>query len=86
MFPEQVEQLRRQYTDKYVVVDATRPELARFGKSVGQIKTINMSGRALVQFERDNNRGWYDIELDFLKVVDKPPPKPVEKKPASKPG
>jgi len=86
MFPEQVEQLRRQYTDKYVVVDATRPELARFGQSVGQIKTINMSGRALVQFEGDNNRGWHDIDLHFLKVVDKPPPKPAEKKPAPKPG
>lgn len=81
---EQIEQLKRQYTDKYVVVDATRPELARFRDRTGQVKTVNMSGRALVQFDGgDNNIGWYDIGLDFLKVVDKPLPKPAaEEKPA----
>ena len=30
---EQIEKLRQDYTDKYVVVDATRPELARFSGS-----------------------------------------------------
>jgi len=50
------------------------------------VKTVNMSGRALVQFEANNDRGWYDIAVEDLKVVDKPPPKPVEKKaPAAKP-
>lgn len=75
---DQIESLKQQYTDKYVVVDDARPELARFRGLPGQIKTINMSGRALVEFEAYNNIGWYDIALDFLKVVDKPPAKPTE--------
>jgi hypothetical protein len=86
MLPEEIERLKRQYTDQYVVVDATRPELARFKDIVGQIKTINFSGRALVEFDADNNCGWYDIDPAFLKVVDKPPPKPAEKKPAPRAG
>jgi len=76
MFFEQIEQLKRDYTDKYVVVDSTRPELARFGDVVGRVKTVNMSGRALVEFDDYHvNIGWYDIDPEFLKVVDKPPPK-----------
>ena len=72
---DQIEQLKREYTDKYVVVDDSRPELARFRGVTGVVKTVNMSGRALVEF--DNylaNIGWYDIELDFLHVVPKPEP------------
>jgi len=86
MLPQEVERLKRQYTDQYVVVDARRPEMARFKDVVGQVKTVNMSGRALVEFDVDNNRAWYDIEIDCLTVVDKPPPKPaakVEKRPAA---
>jgi hypothetical protein len=85
---EQIEKQKRAYTDKYVVVDASRPELARFKEVVGQVKTINMSGRALVEFlDYHLNIGWYDIDPLFLKVVDKPPAKvakPEEKKPATK--
>ena len=47
-FEQQIENKKRQYTDKYVMVDASRPELARFKDAVGQVKTVNMSGRALV--------------------------------------
>jgi len=78
-----VEELKRQYTDKYVVVDDQRPELHRFRGQTGQVKTVNMSGRALVEFDAHENVGWFDIELDFLKVVDRPPPK--KEKPKSKP-
>jgi hypothetical protein len=88
MFAENVEQMKRDYTDKYVVVDATQPELARFRDVVGRVKTVNMSGRALVEFEDYHvNIGWYDIDPEFLKVVDKPPPKEKKveaKKPAAK--
>jgi hypothetical protein len=77
MLPQRIEQLKRRYTDQYVVVDGTRPELARFKGFIGQVKTINMGGRALVQFDANSDAGWYDIELDYLKVVDKPPPKPA---------
>jgi len=78
-FFEQIEQMKRAYTDKYVLVDATRPELARFRDVVGRVKTVNMSGRALVEFDDYHvNIGWYDIDPEFLKVVDKPPPKPAK--------
>ena len=72
-FTESVEALKQQYTDKYVVVDPGRPELARFEHYVGQVKTVNMSGRALVEFlDYHLNIGWFDIDLSALKVVDKP--------------
>ena len=82
---EHIEKLKRAFTDKYVVVDATRPELARFKDATGLIKTVNMNGRALVEFDQFDNIGWYDIELDFLKVVPKPDPKAAEKPAAEKP-
>jgi hypothetical protein len=81
---ERIEILKEEYTDQYVVVDAGRPEFARFKGLVGQVRTINMNGRALVEFEGRNDRGRYDIELDFLKVVEKPEPKPPPEKPKPK--
>lgn len=69
---EQIEKLKQDFTDQYVVVDASIPELARFAGRVGQVKTVNMSGRALVEFDAWSNIGWYDIALDCLKVVPKP--------------
>jgi pyruvate/2-oxoglutarate dehydrogenase complex dihydrolipoamide acyltransferase (E2) component len=90
VFPN-IEKIKQDYTDKYVMVDPQRPELARFADAVGQVKTVNMSGRALVEFlDYHLNTGWYDIELEFLKVVDKPLPKektekPVPKRPHDKP-
>lgn len=80
---DQIEKLKRDYTDKYVVVDASRPELQRFKNMTGQVKTVNMSGRALVRFDGgDNNIGWFDINPEFLKFVPKPEPKPEEEKQA----
>ena len=85
---DHIEKVKQEYTDKYVVVDGERPELARFRDHVGQVRTVNMSGRALVEFiDYHLNIGWYDIDLDYLKVVDKPEPaekKPAAKKPAAK--
>jgi hypothetical protein len=81
MLLDQVEKLKSELTDKYVVVDGSRPELRRFAGTTGQVKTVNMSGRALVEFDQFNNIGWYDIHPAFLKVVDKPAPKPAEEKP-----
>jgi len=73
---EQIDRIKREYTDKYVVVDDRRPELARFKGVVGRVKTVNMSGRALVEFNAfHKNIGWYDIDIDYLKVVDKPAPR-----------
>lgn len=92
---DQIEKLKRDYTDQFVVVDASRPELRRFRDRTGQVKTVNMSGRALVQFDDANNIGWFDIDPDFLKVVDAPKKeqpadnkaptakKPIDKKPTA---
>jgi len=81
-----IEKIKQEYTDKYVVVDPQRPELARFRDVVGQVKTVNMNGNALVEFfDYHLNIGWYDISLDFLKVVDKPEPKAKEKPAAKQP-
>lgn len=79
-----IEKLKSEFTDKYVTADAGRPELARFAGLTGQVKTVNMSGQALVQFEGRNNIAWYDIGLGFLTVVPKPEPK-VDEKAAKKP-
>ncbi|HEX6963404.1 MAG TPA: hypothetical protein VF175_16170, partial [Lacipirellula sp.] len=92
-FPVTAEQLKTQYTDKYVKVDASRPELARFRDVVGQVKTVNMNGRALVEFlDYHLNIGWFDIDVSCLTVVDKPSedltakpePKRAHDKPAGK--
>src|SRR3954453_17051406 len=76
MFADQIEQMKSQYTDKYVLVDGKQPELARFRDLVGRVKTVNMNGRALVEFDDYHlNIGWFDIAPEYLKVVDKPPPR-----------
>jgi hypothetical protein len=74
MFSDTAEALKSQFTDKYVKVDASRPELARFRDAVGQVKTVNMNGRALVEFlDYHLNIGWFDIDLNSLTVVEAPP-------------
>ncbi|TWT47426.1 hypothetical protein [Botrimarina hoheduenensis] len=70
---EAIDHQKRELTDKFVIVIGKQPELARFEGFVGQVKTVNMSGRALVEFTGlNNNVGWFDIDPHFLKVVDKP--------------
>ncbi|MFM7033915.1 MAG: hypothetical protein ACKOYJ_01800 [Planctomycetia bacterium] len=77
-----IERLKSEWTDKHVVIDSPAPELARFAKTTGQVKTVNMNGRCLVEFDQYNNIGWYDIDPSALKIVPKPLPKPPEAKPA----
>src|SRR6185436_13926320 len=67
-----VEKLKKEFTDKYVEVDVSVPELRRFKGLTGVVKTVNMGGRALVQFDHPVDISWYDIEPSYLKVVDKP--------------
>ena len=81
-----IERLKSEWTDKYVVIDSAAPELARFARSTGQVKTVNMNGRCLVEFDQYNNTAWYDVDPSCLKVVPKPLPRPVEpKEKAAKP-
>ena len=79
---EVIERLKAEWTDKFVVIDSPAPELARFAATTGIVKTVNMNGRCLVEFDQFNNIGWYDIDPAYLKVVPKPLPKPAaESKP-----
>lgn len=87
---EQAELLKKQYTDKYVVVKPGVPELRRFDGLTGVVKTVNMSCRALVLFDGPADIGWYDIDPAYLTVVDAPIPKkkseekPTKESPAAK--
>ena len=72
---ELAEQLKRDLTDKWVIVADAVPELRRFADLSGRVKTVNMNGRALVEFVAEDI-GWYDIDPQFLTVVDGPITKP----------
>ena len=85
----EAEQLQRNLTDKYVLVQDGVPELRRFQGLTGVVKTVNMSGRALVMFDGPVDIGWYDIDPAYLQVVEKPLPKKAaahaeKEKPAAK--
>lgn len=67
----ELDRLQEKYGDQYVKVDGPRADLARFRGRVGQVKTVNWNGRALVQFDPPA-RGWHDIDLEFLTVVSPP--------------
>jgi hypothetical protein len=69
---ERAEQLKREWTDKFVVVNPEVPQLRRFRNLTGTVKTVNMNCRALVQFDGPEDISWYDIDLDHLQVVDAP--------------
>ena len=72
---EHIIKLQQEYTDRFVVVNQGIPELSRFEGMTGTVRTVNMSGRALVEFDGNLNIGWYDIDVDFLKVIEEPLPK-----------
>ena len=71
-----IERLKAEWTDKYVIIDSPAPELSRFAKTTGTVRTVNMNGRCLVEFDQFNNIGWYDIDPSHLKIVTEPLPKP----------
>ena len=69
---ERAEQLKKELTDKWVGVVTGIPELRRFQKFTGRVKTVNMNCRALVEFLGSEDISWYDIDPQFLTVVDVP--------------
>ncbi|MEX0704206.1 MAG: hypothetical protein WD069_19055 [Planctomycetales bacterium] len=72
---EQAERLKHELTDKYVIVARGVPELRRFAGLTGTVKTVNMNGKALVQFDGPADITWYDIDPAYLEVVEAPLPK-----------
>lgn len=71
----QAEKLKVELTDKWVIVADQVPELRRFAALTGKVKTVNMNCRALVEFDGVEDISWYDIDPQFLTVVDGPRPK-----------
>ncbi len=71
MTPEQVELLKREYTGKRVMIDARRPELARWADVPGRVVTVNFNGHALVQFDGPDP-GWHDVDPKFLELEPSP--------------
>jgi hypothetical protein len=64
-----VDDLQREWTDKYVLVKPERPELKRFAGIVGRVVTVNYNGKAVIDFQ---DGGWYDISAseEFLTKLD----------------
>ncbi len=52
------EQIRRDWVDQYVQVNADRPELKRFAGLVGRVITVNRNHKAIIDFA---DGAWYDI-------------------------
>jgi hypothetical protein len=52
------EQLKKEWTDQYVLVKPEHPELKRFEGVVGRVVTVNWNRKALIDFQ---DGGWYDI-------------------------
>ena len=82
---EVAERLKKDLTDQYVVVDKSVPELKRFALLTGRVKTVNMNGRVLVEFNGPDDIGWYDIAPEYLTVVDAPQPVAKKAAPEAKP-
>ena len=66
---QRAEQLKRDWTDQFVVVRKGVPELRRFDGFVGQVKTVNMNCRLLIQFDTPADISWYDIDPQFVSAV-----------------
>jgi hypothetical protein len=61
------EKLKREWTDQFVEVDVSRPELRRFAGQVGRVISVNFNDRCLVDFQ---DGGWYDIAPAFLRKLE----------------
>src|SRR5262245_55908959 len=53
-----IEDLKSEWTDKFVRVNPDRPELRRFKDIIGRVVTVNWNAKAVIDFQ---DGGWYDI-------------------------
>lgn len=72
MLDLQIEKLRQQYTNRYVIIPGAQPKYRRFRGRIGQVKTITMQGQALVGWVDSADRAWYAMELDALELLEEP--------------
>ncbi len=54
----QLDELKLQWTDRFVMVKPEHVELKRFDGIVGRVVTVNYNGKAIIDFQ---DGGWYDI-------------------------
>jgi len=66
---QKAEELKQKWTDKCVSVLTGVAELRRFEGLVGQVKTVNMNCRLLVQFDTPADISWYDIDPEYLQIA-----------------
>ncbi|MEM9703634.1 MAG: hypothetical protein AAF907_14440 [Planctomycetota bacterium] len=74
------ERLKQHWTGRRVIVrvDQAVGTLARFAGLKGTVRTVNMNGRALVQFD-GKDETWFDLDpraLEEAAAEPDPPPKP----------
>jgi hypothetical protein len=69
MTPAELTNLKETLTGRTVMIEAVRPELARWANVPGHVITFNCNGRALVQFE-GADQGFYDIDPEYLIPVE----------------
>ena len=67
---QRAEDLKREWTDRFVKVQGGVPELRRFEGLVGTVKTVNMNCRLLIEFDTPADISWYDIAPQFVLSVD----------------
>jgi hypothetical protein len=65
---DKMDELKRIWTDRYVLARADKPELKRFEGKTGRVVTVNYSGKAIIDFA---DGAWYDIPAseEYLTVI-----------------
>lgn len=65
---DKAQALKREWTDRLVLVKPEREELKRFEGRVGRVVTVNWAGKAIVDFA---DGAWYDIPAsdDYLTTL-----------------
>lgn len=67
---QRAEELKREWTDRHVRTRKGIPELQRFDGLVGQVRTVNMNCRLLIEFDTPADISWYDIDPQFVTLVE----------------
>ena len=81
MWDARPEALKAHWTGRAVKVREPVGKLARFAGRTGTVRTVNMNGRALVQFAGDDET-WYDLDPRALVEVQPTPETPPPVRPA----
>ena len=71
-----IDQLRREWTDRRVLVESSLPVHRRFLGKTAVVKTVNHNGQALIQLEDSVDITWYDINPAYLRDIPTAPVAP----------